>query len=230
MRSFFSRIWEGVKERARGKNGDAWLVWISFVEALVLPVPTEPFLAAAVVANRRRWVLLAFLTTTASVLGAFASYLIGFFAFSLVEPFLLHAHDFTRILIFVAEEAQRHAFLITFAASFSFIPFTPLILLEGFFAANIWIFILASLLGRGVRFFATAYIVQLRGDAVVSREERIIASTVLLFLVALIAWGTFEFSSQAPLYNARLRANYSAILKVLHDRHILPTHSVESVP
>jgi membrane protein YqaA with SNARE-associated domain len=153
-----------VTEFAQKKRARVWLAFFAFAESSFFPIPTDLFLIALLLANRTRWFFDAFITTTFSVLGGLAGYLIGaFFFLALAEPLIVFyglEADFQSLATLFAD----NAFLAIFAAAFTPIPYKVFTIGAGFFSVNVIIFIFASFLGRGMRFFAVAYIAQRWGE------------------------------------------------------------------
>ena len=97
----------------------------------------------------------ALLTTLASVIGGLFGYLIGYFAFEAVAPWLERAGHMPAYLKGKAwfEEWGFWAILI---AGFSPIPYKVFTIAAGSLAMNLPLFIIGSLIGRGGRFFLVA--------------------------------------------------------------------------
>lgn len=105
-----------------------------------------------------RWWRFAALCTIFSVVGAVGGYLIGFYLWQALDQFF-----FTYVPGFTPENFQavqirydRNAFLAIFAAAFTPIPFKVFTVASGVFEVSLVTLIVASTLGRGLRFFAVA--------------------------------------------------------------------------
>jgi membrane protein YqaA with SNARE-associated domain len=128
-------------------------VW-SFVESSFFPVPPDPALIALVSGRPDQWVILALITTVASVLGAMFGYWIG----------KKYGHDV--LLKFVSQEKvdkaeaifNKYSAVSLLIAGITPVPFKVFTILSGVLEMNRTKFIIFSFIGRAFRFFLVAYI------------------------------------------------------------------------
>jgi membrane protein YqaA with SNARE-associated domain len=182
--------WEWFKEKAQTAYARRWLGAYSFFESLILPFPTDVFLAMMVHADRRRAVHLTILTTLTSVLGAVVAYFIAYFFYtSFGEPIALYlgiADEVVRI----AETLNHYAFVATFIGAFTPIPYTPVILAAGILRADFFAFLVASLLGRGLRYSLVSICTVFFGVSLLPVIEQYTARVTFLIVgIALCVFG-----------------------------------------
>jgi len=178
-----SRNW--FTRRAHGRNAQRWLALLSFSEASFFPFPPDLLLIPILLASASRWVYYAFLTTLFSVLGGVAGYFIGAFFFEMIGTPVILFYGLEMEMIRVGEFFETNAFFAIFAAAFTPIPYKVFTLGAGFFSINFLVFIFASILGRGMRFFAISYAVSLFGDKIgnfVFKYFNILSLIVILWL------------------------------------------------
>ena len=120
-------------------------------------------LAPMSLANPRRAWWFAMLTTLASVAGGLFGYLIGYFAFDAIEPWLRDSHYWGAYEQAVAWFAEW-GFWAIFIAGFSPIPYKVFTIAAGVASMALLPFTLASLVGRGARFFLVAGLMALGGE------------------------------------------------------------------
>ncbi|MFH1402195.1 MAG: VTT domain-containing protein [Patescibacteria group bacterium] len=165
--NFLSKIKQGLRNWAfnhsHGPYAKMWLAIFSFAEASFFVIPPDIFLLAILINNGVRWVYYSTLTTIASVLGGLLGYVFGFFFFDLAGRLIIDAYNFQEQMLMVSKMFEDNAFWTIFISAFTPIPFKVFTISAGFFKIDIWIFLLASLLGRGMRFFAVGYIVKVFG-------------------------------------------------------------------
>lgn len=141
---------------AKHKHAVWFLAALSFTEAFIVPFPPpDVMLAPMALANRSRAWYFAFLTTLASVLGGLTGYLIGMFAFELAEPLIERAGYMPTYQVAVSWFDQWGVWVV-FIAGFSPIPYKLFTIAGGVAAMALGPFVLASALGRGMRFFVVA--------------------------------------------------------------------------
>ena len=175
-----------VDNRAHGKVAKIWLAIFSFTEASFFVVPPDVFLLAILINNGTRWVHYASITTITSVAGGLLGYLFGFFFFDVIGEFIINTYHLQSQMLMVSEMFSDNAFWTIFISAFTPIPFKVFTISAGFFKIDILIFLLASLLGRGMRFFAVGYIVKVFGKQMARNAFKYFNWIVLIILVILI--------------------------------------------
>ncbi len=164
--NFFSRLYEMVLRWADHPKATHYLAGLSFIESAFAPVPPpDVMLIPMTLKNPGKGMSLAFQTTLFSILGGLFGYLIGYFAFELLEPFL---HDFGYWEKFqkVVEWFKKWGFSIVFIAGFSPLPYKLFTIAAGTLKLSLVPFLLASFIGRGSRFFLVAILVMKFGPRV----------------------------------------------------------------
>lgn len=149
---------------AAHRNAQWYLAVLSFAESCVLPFPPpDVMLAPMSLANTRRAWWFAFLTTGLSVLGGVAGYAIGYFAFEAVQPVIQGMGYQDKYQTAVAWFDQWGMWVVLLAG-FSPIPYKVFTIAAGVASMSLIPFVLASLAGRGARFFIVAGLMVLGGD------------------------------------------------------------------
>lgn len=145
-----------------------FLFALSFAESSFFPVPPDVMLAPMALAQPKKAFRFALWTTLASVLGGIFGYAIGFFLFDSVEPWLKNSHYWEPYQQATAWFGEW-GFLAVFVAGFSPIPYKVFTIAAG--ALNMFIipFVLASLVGRGGRFFLVALLLAAGGERLESK-------------------------------------------------------------
>ena len=168
------------------------LAGVSFVESSVFPIPPDVILIPMVLANPKRWWFLALVCTLASVLGGVAGYIIGMFFFDAIAmPALEALHKAEAFDAFRAKiEANPEASFFTVAgAGFTPFPFKVITIASGAVQMALPLFIIASVISRGARFFLEAALLRYFGQAAVKfLQERIALASTLIFLAIVAAF------------------------------------------
>ncbi|MGD9871751.1 MAG: YqaA family protein [Thauera sp.] len=179
---------------SRHPHAPWYLALLSFAESSFFPVPPDVMLAPmAMAAPRRAWAL-ALLTTVASVLGGLFGYAIGYFAFAGIRPWLEGSSYWEPYLQARAWFDAWGAWAV-FIAGFSPIPYKVFTIAAGVAQMALLPFTLASLVGRGARFFLVAALMRWGGERMEARLHRIIdrlgwaSVAALLLAYALYRWG-----------------------------------------
>lgn len=183
-------VFEGLYNRVLGwsrhRHATAYLGGLSFAESSFFPIPPDVMLAPMTLAQPQRAWRLAAITTIASVAGGVLGYLIGMFALAWVLPVIVD-HGYEHHYELSKAWFDRWGVLAVFIAGFSPIPYKVFTITAGAVAMSFAPFMLASLVGRGARFFLVAGLIRLGGarfEATLRKNiDRVaIAGTILLLL------------------------------------------------
>lgn len=159
----FSPLYRWTMKWSRHPRAPWFLGMLSFAESSFFPIPQDVMLAPMCLANPKRAWWYALLTTTTSVLGGLFGYLIGFYAFSWIEPFLRASRYWDSYQTAVTW-FEAWGFWAVFIAGFSPIPYKVFTIAAGAMSMTMLPFVLASLIGRGMRFFLVAGMMALGGE------------------------------------------------------------------
>lgn len=180
----FTWLFDRVVSWSAHPHAKWYLGGLSFAESSFFPVPPDVLLAPMTLARPRQGPYFALITTIASVLGGVAGYAIGYFALEAITP-LLHRFDYWGSYLKVREWFETWGFWAVLAAGFSPIPYKLFTIAAGTMGMPVPAFVLASLVGRGSRFFLVAYLVMWGGPPVQAKLRKHM-ETIGWVLVALM--------------------------------------------
>ncbi len=183
------RLYEWVMGWSETRYGTPALAIFSFSESSFFPIPPDPLLLCLCMGEKSRPMRLAAVCTFASVSGGILGYLIGAafweisgnFFFNYVPGFTLEKFSEVGVLY------KSWGFVAIFAASFTPMPYKVFTISAGVFGINFLFFFLASLLGRGLRFFILAGMISFFGPSMKDLIDRYFNWLVWLLMVLLIA-------------------------------------------
>ena len=154
------RLYDWVLGFAHHRHAGTALFGISFAESSFFPIPPDVLLAPLCLGHRGRAFSFAAITTLASVLGGLAGYAIGLGAWEAAHGFL-----YAYVPGFTPEEFRTvkswydaYGTWVLFAAAFTPIPFKVFTIAGGVLGQALLPFVIASTVGRGLRFFLVAAI------------------------------------------------------------------------
>ncbi len=155
----------------------------------MFPIPPDVLLAPMALARPNRAATFALIATVGSVLGGLIGYALGYFALYLVEPWI-QAADYEQAYQTAVEWFGKWGFWVVLVAGFSPIPYKVFTVAAGATGVALLPFVLASLLGRGARFFLVAGLVAWGGARVepwlLRHVERIGWVSVVLLLLGML--------------------------------------------
>jgi len=142
---------------SKRKTASAWLAFVSFIEAIIFPIPPDVMLLPLCLVNRERALYFAFLTTLFSVFGGIFGYLIGQFFFEDISALLLLIGISVDVSL-VQPYFDSYGVFVILLASLTPIPYKIFTITAGFLGFPLLTFIVSSAIGRGTRFFLEAII------------------------------------------------------------------------
>lgn len=163
------------------------LFFLAFIEAVFFPIPPDPLLVLMTAVDVREWLKFALIATFGSVIGAIAGYFIGSFFYESFGRSIISFYGFENSFEALRESFNGHSFLAIFVAAFSPIPFKVFTISAGVFNASFLIFILAAIIGRGLRFFivgATIAYLGKKGRNFIESHFNILALVLAVLLIA----------------------------------------------
>jgi membrane protein YqaA with SNARE-associated domain len=187
----FSRLYALVMRWSAHPRAPWYLAGLSFSESSFFPVPPDVMLAPMTLARPPAWWRYALITTLASVAGGVLGWLIGYYGIDLVMPVIEgagHLEGFERARAWFLE----WGFWAVLLAGFSPIPYKVFTIAAGAMVLNLPMFVLASVIGRGGRFFLVAALVAWGGPPIEARIKQHMDLVgwlvVLLCVIAYLLW------------------------------------------
>ena len=163
-----------------------FLALISFIEASFFPIPPDVMLIPMVLMNPSRAWFFALITTVFSVLGGIFGYLIGAFSYEqFAQPILYTLGKEVEMANF-SQKYNEIGLWAVITAGVSPIPFKVITIMSGATNLNFVVFVGASLVSRGVRFFIVAGLLNFFGHEIKVFIERYLNWVFMLFLILLL--------------------------------------------
>ncbi len=193
--NFLRRLYEWVLHWAETPYGGIALFLLAFAESSFFPVPPDALLIALVLGARSKAFRYASWCTAASALGGMLGYYIGHFLWwspagsftGIADFFFLHIPGFTHDAFYRIQTLyNNYDFWIIFTAGFTPIPYKIFTVSAGAFNIFLPMFILASVISRGARFFLVAFLLWKFGPAIKGFIDRYFNWLALAFTAMLI--------------------------------------------
>lgn len=180
------RLYDWTLECARHRRASHVLGAVAFAESSFFPIPPDVLLIPMALAERARAWLYAAITTLCSVAGGLAGYAIGYFLFEAAGRPLLEFYGLSQDFTEFAARYNASGAWVVFTAGLTPFPFKIITIASGATALNLWIFVIASLAARGLRFFAVAAALYWFGPPIRGWIERYLGLATILFVILLI--------------------------------------------
>ena len=153
---------------ASHKSSKYYLALVSFIESSFFPIPPDIMIIPMVIAKKSDFIKIFIITTLFSVLGGILGYLIGAFFFDEGMQIMSLYNYEDKLIILKNNLIQKEGFYawlgILFLAGFTPLPYKVFTIASGLIGFNILIFILISLISRGLRFYIISYLSYKFGD------------------------------------------------------------------
>ncbi|HEY9549098.1 MAG TPA: YqaA family protein [Kiloniellaceae bacterium] len=171
---------------AADKRADWWLALVSFVESSVFPIPPDVMIVPMVLADRSRALRVATVATVASVLGGLAGYAIGSLFFEALGQPILDLYGYAEKFTSFADRYNEWGAWIVFFAGLTPFPYKVITIASGVTGLDLLVFMAASVVSRGMRFYAVAGLLWWFGPPIRRFIERYLGLLTLVFFVLLI--------------------------------------------
>jgi len=184
----FSALYDRVMVWSRHRHAPWYLGGLSFAESSFFPIPPDVMLAPMSMAQPAKAWRFAALTTAASVVGGLFGYLIGYFAFELIDPLVRDGGHYADAYAHAEAWFDKWGVWVVFIAGFSPIPYKVFTITAGALHMAVLPFVLASAVGRGTRFFLVAALMAWGGEPMERRLRRYVDTVgwVMILLVGLV--------------------------------------------
>ena len=187
-------IIEKVKPFTESKYSNPFIFFICFIEAIIFPFPQEIFMIPMMAANQKKIFKIAFYALLGSTAGAISAYFIGMYLFDLIGSPIIKLYNFENELKAFSKNINDYGFIYVFIGGFSPIPFKLVTLSSGFLEVSFIIFLIASIISRGVRFYLIGFIIWKFGPNILhAYEKRFNLYTVIFVLIILLMYLITKF-------------------------------------
>jgi len=184
--NFVRRLYNWVLSWADTPYGTPALFVLAFMESSFFPVPPDVLQIALSAGRPKRSFWYAGVSVVGSVLGALLGYLIGYMFWEATQSFF-YAHVFSEKTFDQVKDLYREwDFWAIFAAALTPIPYKVFTIAAGVCSIAIPMFVIASVVGRCMRFFTVAALMFFFGPTIKEWIDKYFNLLAILFTVALI--------------------------------------------
>lgn len=159
---------------------------VSFLESSIFPIPPDALLVPMCLADRRRAWHYALSCTIASVLGGLLGYAIGRFLMETLGAWIINVYGYGNQVDAFEQTYQQWGLWIILIKGLTPIPYKLVTIASGAAHFDVIVFILASLVTRGARFFLLAGLLWRFGEPIRAFIEKRLTLITWLFLFAII--------------------------------------------
>ena len=192
----FKKFYDKSIELASNKRSNLYLGIVSFVESSFFPIPPDVMVVPMVLAKKSSYLKIFLIATIFSVLGGIFGYLIGYLFIDLAMYVIEFYNYENKVLKLKMDLSQGSGMVIwlgtLFLAGFTPLPYKVFTITSGLIGFDILVFIIISLISRGLRFFLVSFLTFKFGEKFVSffEQKGVVWSSVIgiiiIFIIALI--------------------------------------------
>ena len=158
----FTSLYKKCLNLAAHKSSKYYLATVSFIESSFFPIPPDIMVIPMVISKKDDFLKVFLITTIFSVLGGILGYFIGAFFFDMgMQVMTFYGYEDRLISLknnLINSEGFYAWLSILFLAGFTPLPYKVFTIASGLIGFNILIFIVISLISRGLRFFIVSYL------------------------------------------------------------------------
>lgn len=179
-------LYRNVMALAASPRAPWWLAAVAFAESSFFPIPPDVLLIPMVMAHRERAFRLAALCTLASVAGGALGYLIGDVLFNQLAAPLLRFYHYEAGFARFQQMYSEYGLWVILIKGLTPIPYKIVTIASGAAGFSFPLFMAASLVTRGARFFLVAALLYRYGGPVQRFVERRLALVTSLVAAGIV--------------------------------------------
>lgn len=183
------RLYDRVLALSASRRAPWWLALVSFAESSFFPIPPDALLVPMVLARPDRAWRLAGICTLASVVGGMFGYYIGYALYDQVAGPLIRFYHYEAAADAFIQRFNEWGLWVILIKGLTPIPYKIVTITSGLAHFDFGLFVVASAVTRGVRFFLVAALLRRFGAPVQAWIERRL--TLVTSLVAASVVGGF---------------------------------------
>jgi membrane protein YqaA with SNARE-associated domain len=179
-------LYNWVMEKAAHPKAIWWLAGISFAESSFFAIPPDVMLVPMVLADRRRAWVIAGVCLVASVLGGMLGYYIGYALLETVGQWIVSLYGMQDGLVQFHDWYAEYGLWVILIKGATPIPYKIVTIASGIAHFSLPIFIAASIVTRGIRFYLVAGLLYWFGEPIRAFIEKRLTLVTTLFVVCLV--------------------------------------------
>ncbi len=183
-------MYDKTMEWSKHRFATFWLSFVSFIEAIFFPIPPDVMLIPMSMSKPQQAFKLALYTAVASALGGVVGYGIGYYAFDLVQEYIVkwgYQSSWEQSISWFKEWGV----LVVFVAGFSPIPYKVFTIAAGVMQMAFLPFVITAFISRLARFALVAKLAAWGGERFAAKLRKsievigwsVVVLAVILYLI-----------------------------------------------
>lgn len=180
------KLYNWVLHWAETPYGVPVLFLLAFAESSFFPVPPDILLIALCLSINRKAFYYALICTVGSVLGGIVGYYIGMYGYETIGKPIVDFYHGQDIMHSIKLKYDQYGFLGILIAAITPIPYKVFTIASGVFNFDFLLFVLASIIGRSLRFFVVAGLIWKFGHPIREFIDKYFNLLACIFIVLLV--------------------------------------------
>ena len=180
------RIYDALLNVAAHRHAVAWLAVVSFAESSVFPIPPDVLLIPMILARRDRAFFYATVCLVSSVVGGLVGYGIGHWGFEAVGRPVLTFYGYADAIAQFEKAFADYGWWLIVLKGATPIPYKLVTIASGAASFDLLEFFTASILSRGIRFYAVTALLWWFGPPIRRFVEERLGMVVLVGTIVLV--------------------------------------------
>ena len=180
------RIYDALLNVAAHRHAVAWLAVVSFAESSVFPIPPDVLLIPMILARRDRAFFYATVCLVSSVIGGLAGYAIGHWGFEAIGRPVLTFYGYADAIAQFEKAFADYGWWLIVLKGATPIPYKLVTIASGAASFDLLEFFTASILSRGIRFYAVTALLWWFGPPIRRFVEERLGMVVLIGTIVLV--------------------------------------------
>ncbi len=183
---FIRKLYNWVLHWAETPYGSLALIILAFAESSFFPVPPDVLLIALALSIPKKSFFYAFESSLSSVIGGIFGYYIGVALMDIVGWKIIDFYNARELFTQLFETFNEYNFWAVLIAAITPIPYKVFTISAGAANANFGVFMVASIIGRSIRFFAVGTLIYLFGERIRNFIDKYFNLLSIVFVILLI--------------------------------------------
>lgn len=180
------RLYDWVLHWAETPYGSLALILLAFAESSFFPVPPDVLLIALAISIPKKSFFYAMVTTVSSVIGGMLGYYIGMALMDIIGWKIIDFYHARELFTELFKTFNEYNFWAVLIAAITPIPYKVFTISAGAANASFGVFMLASIIGRSIRFFAVGTLIYIFGERIKNFIDKYFNWLSILFMILLI--------------------------------------------
>ena len=194
MEKFSKQIYNKIIFFSSKRTAWIYLSFISFIESIIFPVPTDIFLAPIIISQRSKTIFLIFVTVLFSVLGGILGYFLGQYLWDLILPNINFIYpNFDEGFNSFEKNFLQYGWFLVIIGGFTPFPYKIITISSGILQLDLLMFIVCSILSRGARFSFVGFMFFKFGESIKNILEKYLNLMSIILITLFILYVYYKF-------------------------------------